>query len=114
MKKVLLMALAAQAVFGTTVVVKKADVIVAVNKVQIMLEKDEDMSLYPNEEICFVKGKGKIIIDNKIKISSRSKKKCFTNKKDVKTTDLLTISVVYTDSSENTRAGTSRQLVLKK
>lgn len=77
MKKLLCLITLGVSLFASELIVKKADVKISVNGDVKELTKNEKLSLLPGSSICFLDGKGKVIIDKRKQLTKKSKK-CYT------------------------------------
>lgn len=74
MRKLLMLISLGMSLFATELVVKKAGVKISVNGNILQLSKNKKMTLTPGSSICFLDGKGKLIIDRRKQLTKKSKK----------------------------------------
>jgi esterase/lipase superfamily enzyme len=67
-----LILLSINAVFATNLMVKNGDVTLLINSYRIQLEKDQNITLAAGAMVCFVEGNGKVIINNKKELDSKT------------------------------------------
>jgi len=96
--------------FASTIEIKRGNVTVSINNVKIFLEKGEKTTLYPDEILCFQEGKGKVVIDGKIQLSARSKKRCYSSSAKVVNEHQLSAVI---NTHEEDIGGMTRTLQLK-
>lgn len=77
MKKLLVLFSLGVSLFASELMVKKADVKISINGDIKELLKDETLKLTPGSSICFLEGKGKVVIGKRKQLSKKSKK-CYT------------------------------------
>lgn len=114
MKKSLLLILASSMMFAATVEVKRSKAIVEINGERQFLLKGDKISLKKDDTICIVKGKGKLVINNEIRISMKSRDKCYKNFNDSSDESLAAKAESYLDGSEESVSGMSRGFKFKK
>jgi len=110
MKKVLLLGLLISSVFSVEMKVKKADVMVSINTQEFKLKKGDVQNLEEGTTICFLSGKGKVVIPA-LKKQLKKPKRCLmipisdsavqSYASDIKGK----LEVAFWDSSESVRGG---------
>lgn len=74
MKKLILLLSVVSTIFANELVVKKADVKISINGEVKSLTKGEKIALEAASSICFIDGKGKVIINKRKQLTKKSKK----------------------------------------
>jgi hypothetical protein len=113
MRRVIILLAAAMLLFSATVEVKRSSVDVTLNSKEQTLNKDSSISLEPGDTICLKSdNKGKLVIDNKIQITKRSKNRCYSVPKEEGFT-LATIEEkvkIWSDPGESVSVGATRSI----
>jgi hypothetical protein len=77
MKKILLVGCLILSSFASELVIKKADVLGSINGKVIAFNKGENLILTEGTHVCYVSGEGRLVINKKTQLFSKTKKKCY-------------------------------------
>lgn len=109
--------LASSLVLANSLVVKKGDVEISLNNLPKKMKKGEELSLDYGTSVCFMEGKGRIVVNKRIQLKKPGKcylvpvPEGFSIKKYAKKLENA-ITVTMIDSSEDVRHGVSTKAVV--
>lgn len=113
-----LILLSINTVFAANLIVKDGDVTLLINSHRIQLEKDQNITLAAGAMVCFVQGNGKVIINNKKELDSKTPdcyqiplKEDFNIEKFLSSTEnRVMVSSKYGSNETNTNRGSGTTL----
>ena len=108
MKYLILLGFTSCLIFASTVEVIRDKVKIEINGAKKLALKGDKIILKNGDTVCIVEGKGKLIIDNQIQISSRSRNKCYKNFNDGGSQSLASTVESYLSSDEDSVSGMTR------
>lgn len=73
MKIIWLILLSINILFANHLTVKEGDVTLLINNNVVNVPKDQNLTLNPGTMVCFIKGTGKVFIDNQMQLNSKEK-----------------------------------------
>lgn len=110
MRTIYILLLLVNTLFAVSIEVKRGDIVVSIESENKILKKNQVLSLSSGNTICVIEGKGQLVINNEVKISTKSRNKCYTNSNpnNIENQDIISQAKEFLDSSEDSVSGMSR------
>jgi len=116
MKSLILLLIMVEFIVANSLVIKDANVSITINKNDYILQKGDKVELEYNSTICFKDGDGRVIINEQLQLSLKSKEKCshintkksFNFKSWLKK-NIKVIALLFTNSKEQTKVAVTRK-----